>query len=695
MKNRIFIILMSLWLFENCTYTGSETANNQYGDDLLHKLEYNNPGLLVDLDAGFKAVPLPIDFDSDGDYDLLISESGSYTESGIFYFENISGNQGMPVFRRRMKVSFERRRLGDDGSRFQVSHLQNHVHVLTPDRVRERLLIYKDVPENVFWAENEVDLPDQAYDYLHNYKTEWKLLDFDGDGTEDLLCAATRDRPRRYRGKLAKLAANLDLVTDGNSHLLFLKNTGSLEDPIFMDPVKILKTDGSSLAKGLSLKPMFADYDNDGDYDFISIGNYDENIDLKSETPQGNDDHFIYFENSGTTSAYQYSIGKVMKNNGEPIKMVSQATIHQVAIDWNKDGFVDIIGGDEDGKISFLKNTGEVKEGIPVFEQPRFFQQEAAYVDFGALTAPRIFDWDGDGFEDILSGNGVGEIGFIRNLGGKKPSWDRPQLLKVQGEPIRILPKGAPWGYTTIDVADWNHDQLPDILVNHHHGNVLWYENTGSRTEPQLAEAKPVEVEWKGEPQKPEWVPGETSGNELLAPWRTSPLVMDFNQDGLNDLVMLDYQGYLAVYLREKRDGNLILTHPRRDFVFPSGEPILLNQRTGSSSGRLKITFHDWDGDGLQDLIVSSKPAVDWMKNVGRKDGKMVLQYMGRVLSQTLMGHTDGPVVSDFNQDGVPDLLVGTETGVFYYWERSSMDITTTMTTEGKQKPAQYPYFKR
>jgi len=83
------------------------------------------------------------------------------------------------------------------------------------------------------------------------------------------------------------------------------------------------------------------------------------------------------------------------------------------------------------------------------------------------------------------------------------------------------------------------------------------------------------------------------------------------------------------------------------------------------------------------------------MKNKGMKDGKMVLEYMGRVLSKTLMGHTDGPVVSDFNKDGVPDLLVGTETGQFYYWQRSSFDITSTMTTEGKQGPANYPYFKR
>ena len=364
---------------------------------------------------------------------------------------------------------------------------------------------------------------------------------------------------------------------------------------------------------------------------------------------------------------------------------------------------MDILAGDEDGKISYLRHTGEIKDGIPQFAAPVYIQQEAKYVDFGALVAPRIFDWDGDGLDDIISGNGVGHIGFIKNLGGKDPVWDAPQLLEADGKPIRLIQTEALpnteapiWGYSTIDVGYWDEDDLPDILANEHNGNIVFFKNTGSKKAPKLAAPQPLYVEWEGEPLRPAWVPGVAeTDNELLAPWRTSPLIMDFNEDGLNDLVMLDHEGYLAVYPRKKVDDKLVLMHPKRNFVFPDGQPILLNQRTGSSSGRLKITFHDWDGDGLEDLIVSSKPAVDWMRNKGMKDGKLVLEYMGRVLSKTLMGHTDGPVVSDFNKDGVPDLLVGTETGQFYYWQRSSFDITSTMTTEGKQEPADYPYFKR
>jgi hypothetical protein len=683
-----------------CGSINQPEIRNQYSDNILQKLEYNNPELLVDLDAGFKAVPMPMDFDGDGDFDLLVSESGCYAESGIFYFENTSGNVDMPVFRRGMKVSFERRRLGDDGSTFQVSEVDGSIHVLTPDRVREKLLIYKNVPQNVFWDENEVALPDEAYDYLHNYKTtEWKVIDFDGDAIYDLVCSAYGFRPRQYKGKVGKLVNHLALAENKGNSLVFLKNKGSNDHPIYENPKRILKTDGSSLAEGLSIKPMFADYDNDGDLDFIGIGKSQEEADFDVEWKNS---FLLYFENTGTKSDYIFRRGKVLTSQKNPIQMVSRATIHQAAFDWNKDGFTDIIAGDESGNVYFLKNTGKLVDGVPEFLPPLPFQQEAKYVDFGALTAPRVFDWDGDGLDDIISGNGIGYIGFIKNLGGNVPMWDGPQLLEINGTPIRLIANKAlpnteqpKWGYTTIDVGYWDEDNLPDILANEHNGNIVFIKNIGSRKEPKLSEPEPLNVEWEGEPQKPAWVPGVSRGNELLAPWRTSPFIMDFNEDGLNDLVMLDYQGYLAVYKRFKENGELLLAQPERSFVYPSGEPILLNQRTGSSSGRLKISFADWDGDGLKDLIVSSKPAVDWMKNMGMKEGKMVLQYMGRVLSRTLMGHTDGPVVSDFNKDGVPDLLVGTETGTFYYWQRNSWDVTSTMTSTGKQKPANYTYFKR
>jgi len=649
------ILFLAIFLI-NCQEKEKEQAGYNACFTGIHKLEYHNPDILVDLDVGFKSVPMPMDFDGDGDIDLLISESGSYAEAGVFYFENISGNTDNPVFRYGMRINSERFRLGYDGMCFSVSEVNGHYHVITPDRVNDKLLMYRDVPQNVFWYKTELSIPARGYIPDTKYNV-WQMLDFDGDGVHDLLCA---------------------LQSKQGEYVLFFKNMGTDDNPQYAESREIIKK-----GKALLGKAAFADYDNDGDYDFVAVDEFS---------------NIIYFENTGTKQKYKFQKGSPLFYNREQLQFYSRYgnAIKLRTVDLDRDGKIDLIAGDEDGKVSFIKNTGKSENGLPLFLPPKFLRQQAKFVDFGALTAPRIYDWDNDGLDDIVAGNGAGNIGFIKNLGGKTPKWAAPQLIKADGKVIRILPPRANWGYVTIDVGDWNNDGLPDILVNHIGGKVLWYKNIGTRSKPALTGPKTIEVQWKGQPLKPKWKFCDyTRGSELLAPWRTSPLIMDFNDDGLNDLVMLDYEGYLAVYLRYKEDDKLLLRHPQRNFIYPTGEAIRLNQLEGGSCGRLKITFADWDGDGSKDLIFSSKPAVDWMRNLGMKDGKMVLQYMGRIISRTLMGHTDGPVVCDWNKDGVPDLLVGTETGVFYYWRRPHFNITTTMTTAGKQAPANYPYFKR
>ncbi len=660
-------IILAIFLFSTCSKKSKTPETFNIYQEGINKLRYNNPDLLVDLDVGFKSVPMPMDFDGDGDIDLLISAAGSYMESGVFYFENISGNGDSPIFRHGAKISSERFRLGSDGKYFEVSEVNGRFHVITPDRTNDDLLIYEDVPENVFWK--KVTMPLAARGHVEDTgDNTWKMIDFNGDGMYDLMCGASS--------------------VDGN-YLLFFKNTGSNEDPNYANTEKVLTESGEPIGKHLYLEVPLADYDGDGDLDYIAM------------TPFA---QIMYFENKGSAINYQFGQGAVLTNDGDTIQMYTRygKATKLRAVDFNADGHIDIIAGDEEGKVSFIKNTGKVVEGIPEFLPPVFFQQQAKFMDLGALVAPRVFDWDGDGLDDIVTGNGAGDVLFVKNLGGAIPSWDAPKILEADGVPVRIIPTEAlpntedpHWGYSTIDVGDWDGDDLPDILVNEHNGNIVWLKNIGSRTNPKLSAPQPIIVEWEGEPQKPAWTPGVSEDNELLAPWRTSPFLMDFTGNGLNDLVMLDYEGYLVVFPHYKEGDKLLLGHPQRNFVFPNGEPILLNQRTGSSHGRLKITFADWDGDGLEDLVFSSKPAVDWMKNMGMKDGKMILQYMGRVVSITMMGHTDGPVVSDFNKDGIPDLVVGTETGVMYYWERKSFDITTTMTTTGKQQPAKYKYFKR
>jgi len=360
-----------------------------------------------------------------------------------------------------------------------------------------------------------------------------------------------------------------------------------------------------------------------------------------------------------------------------------------VAIDWDRDGDVDLVVGEEDGRVALVENTGKVVDGLPQFLPQQQFVQEAQDVKFGALVTPCSFDWDDDGDEDLICGNTAGYIGFIENLdGGDPPKWAAPKYVEANGEIIRIEagyngsiqgPCEAKWGYTTLSVADWDHDKLPDVVVNSIWGKVQWYRNVGTRQEPKLEDGRVVEVEWQGKAPKPAWAWWEPQGKQLATQWRTTPVVIDLNRDGLNDLVMLDHEGYLAWFERVRSDDGLALLSPRRIFsdaagiVYdrkntPQGEakgPLRLNSGGAGRSGRRKLCFADWDLDGRLDLLVNSRN-ITFLHNVG-SDGQFVFENLGEVDARRLAGHTTSPTTVDWDGDGKRDLLVGAEDGFLYY----------------------------
>jgi hypothetical protein len=335
-----------------------------------------------------------------------------------------------------------------------------------------------------------------------------------------------------------------------------------------------------------------------------------------------------------------------------------------------------------------------VDDGMPQFLPPRYFRQFAADVKFGALAAPASIDWDGDGLDDLLAGNSAGHIGFIKNLGGDPPRWAEPTYLTADGKLIREQagpngsiqgPSEAKWGYTNIGVTDWDLDGLPDIISNGVWGRVLWYRNVGTRTAPRLTAAQPIEVAWQGPNERPKWYWWSPEGLELVTQWRTTPATLDWNRDGLPDLVMLDREGYLAFFERVRRtDGRLELLPPRRifraegDSVFDS-HGLVRNQESGllrlndaddanpGRSGRRTFCFGDWDGDGVPDLIVNSHPGVNWLRGQGMDtDGSWRFQHQGPLTPQVLAGHSTTPVMVDWDRDGIHDVIVAAEDGFFY-----------------------------
>ncbi len=633
--NRSLLLLIG---FAAGVLTACPNAHGQTADS-LHRLKYNNPDLVVDLGVGLWAWPLPMDFDGDGDLDLVVC-CPDKPYNGAYFFENASGEK-FPVFRPGVRFS---RGLQDA----QVCFVDGRPRVLTAGAE------HADFMKTGLDAAVRLPVPAN----IHNNRVranQWKYCDYDGDGVQDVIVGV--GDWTEYGWDDAFDASGKWTRGPLHGYVYLVHNAGSNDAPDYDKPA-MLRAGGQPVDVYGRPSPNFADFDGDGDLDLL-CGEFL--------------DGFTYFENAGTRSKPKYNAGRRL-----PMRMDLQM-IAPVTIDWDGDGDTDLIVGDEDGRVALVEHTGRVTDGLPQFLAPRYFQQQADEVKFGALSTPCGFDWDGDGDDDIICGNTAGYIAFIENLSGAKtdaPRWAAPRKLEADGKVIRIQagPNGsiqgpceAKWGYTTVSVGDWDHDGLPDIVANSIWGKVVWYRNAGTRRRPQLAAAQPVEVAWPAKPPKPEWNWWDPAGNDLVTQWRTTPVVVDWNRDGLNDLVMLDHEGYLALFARQRADdGSLQLLPGRRVFIGEAGQPLRLNAGRAGRSGRRKLCAADWDGDGRMDLLVNSINA-DWLRNIETRDGKYVLKNMGPLDTRAISSHSTCPTVVDFNGDGVPDLLIGAEDGHFYY----------------------------
>ena len=632
-----------------------DSQDGAFGVGDFERVNYNNPDAVADLGVGLWAWPLPMDYDRDGDMDLVVSTS-DVPFNGLYFFENTSG-EAFPVFAPPV-------RLGDGIRNVQPSYVDGEPVVLVPGAVLDDFRTALGEKETSLYPADAA-----TKDVTKNRFNQWKLVDYEADGDLDLLIGVDDWGDYGWDNAFDSLGQ----WTNGPLHgyVYLVEN----QDGTYADPGR-LEAGGKPLDVYGAPTPNMADFDGDGDLDLIT-GEFL--------------DRLTWFENTGTRTQPEFAAGRFLVNEEDTLRMDLEMII-PVAVDWDQDGDVDLVVGDEDGRVALAENTGKVTDRMPVFKAPAYFQQQADHLKFGALSTPVGVDWDGDGDEDLIAGNTAGYLAFIENLdGGYPPRWAPPQRLEAGGDVIRIMagkagsiqgPAEAKWGYTAPSVADWDGDGLADVLVNSIWGQVLWYRNVGEPGAPKLAAAAPVRVAWEGPAPKPEWNWWDPEEGTLATQWRTTPHAIDWNEDGLMDLVMLDHEGYLSFFERFEQDGKRLLRPGRRIFYGaeasaygPRNEVrseeagrLRLNADKYGRSGRRKFAFTDWDGDGDQDLLVNSENVALFV-NEGEQDGRVVFRHAGDVAARRLAGHTTSPTPVDWNNDGVPDLLVGAEDGHFYYLE--------------------------
>ena len=146
-----------------------------------------------------------------------------------------------------------------------------------------------------------------------------------------------------------------------------------------------------------------------------------------------------------------------------------------------------------------------------------------------------VADWNGDGLPDLLVGCSRGSIIWYPNV-GKSSEWKFTcsRLLATRdGQPIDVGYGAAPV------VVDFDADGRPDILVGAERNRVVWYRNVASSAAPALEYAGLVEAD--GRPLELPVTPVPEGPDIYTLDYYPVLAVVDWDADGDLDLLAGGY----------------------------------------------------------------------------------------------------------------------------------------------------------
>lgn len=291
-----------------------------------------------------------------------------------------------------------------------------------------------------------------------------------------------------------------------------------------------------------------------------------------------------YYETQGDPTNPEY----ILRNKAFLVEdMIDLGTGAQPAlVDYNADGLLDIVVGNIsryqsdgglDARLFLYENTGTAQE-------PAFQLVDNDYLGLSQFSetrsgfAPAFGDLDQDGDLDLVIGENFGTLFYAENLAGP----DAPFSFG----PIQPNYMGIDVGLaSTPAIADLDADGRPDLLIGERTGNINFFKNIGSPTDPAFDPS----------PDAPDNTPQAGNINTRLPGFITgysAPVVIS-TAEGVR-------------LLTGSEQGDLLFFGPVREGLY--GNMDLISSALGSirAGSRTRPALGDLDQDGYLELVTGN-----------------------------------------------------------------------------------------
>jgi hypothetical protein len=369
-------------------------------------------------------------------------------------------------------------------------------------------------------------------------------------------------------------------------------------------------------------------------------------------------------------------------------------------LDLDGDGRIDLLFGDPGGRLAYVRNTGTVDQpqwtpisdrldnidigswhrlvdidndgdldlfcdtrtGLTAwYEQvlpgtvPVFVLADTAYGGFvtGTNNTPDFADIDADGDLDFFFGNVNGTLELYRNVGSAEAAafefitnvYD--SILAFPGGGVASGALSPEHGFAVIKFIDIDNDNDEDLFWGDIFNPQLYYFAN-------LGDSVVSDLTWVTEDYLPEVLTGFNH-----------PAFGDLDDDGDPDMVLgVSTESDNLRFYRNIGSANV------PNLVVEDSSALSIID-VGSNA---RAAFADLDNDNDPDMLVGgSIGGLTYFKNSGSPTDPKLELVPGAL--PTITGSNLSPVVCDWDDDGDPDLLIGTNAGRIQYWRNEGSAV--------------------